>query len=153
MEPDYNSLESLFQLVHAVKRQLHQAAERLDLDLSPMHIRVIKVIDRKGPCTAMDITGFLGRDKAQITRLLNLLIRKELVSREPNPGDKRSHYLQLTTSGQAMAGKLADLETEILARMTDNLSPQELQEFRRIAGIMADNLRIRQGCPADPGMD
>lgn len=100
MEPDYNSMESLFQLVHAIKRQLHQATEHLDLELTPMHIRVIKVIDRKSPCTAMDITGFLGRDKAQITRLINLLIQKGLVSRDQNPGDKRSHYLRLTGSGR-----------------------------------------------------
>lgn len=140
---DYTTLESLFHLVHAIKRRLYQEAERLGLDITPMHIRVLRIIDRQAPCTAIDIAGFLGRDKAQITRLLNTLISRGLVSRETNPRDKRSHYLRTTEAGHAIAEKTAGIDRDTLARMTAGLSPEELAEFHRISGIMADNLRPR----------
>lgn len=138
---DHTIPESLFQLVHAVKRRRNQEAERLGLDITPMHIRVIKIIDRKGPCTAVDIAGFLGRDKAQITRLLNTLISRKLITREPNPADRRSHYLRTTEAGRAIAAKIEKIDEATLARMTAGLTGEELAEFLRICGVMADNLR------------
>lgn len=138
--PDHSPLESLFHLVHTVKRRLHQQAGQLDLDITPMHIRVIKIIHRKTPCTAIDIASFLGRDKAQVTRLLNTLIEKGLISREPNPGDKRSHYLRTTEAGDTIADAIRKIDEETLQLMTQNLKPEELAEFRRITRLMAENL-------------
>ncbi len=140
MESDYSSLDTLFHLVHAVKRRLQQQAEQLDLGIAPMHIRVIKIIDRKGPCTAVDIASFLGRDKAQVTRLLNTLIEKGLITREPNPDDKRSHYLRTTEEGDSIVEEIRKIDEETLQQMTRNLKPEELAEFRRMSRVMAENL-------------
>lgn len=138
---EYASLESLFHLVRAIKRRQHLQAERLDLGITSMHIRVIKIIERKAPCTAVDIASFLGRDKAQVTRLLNTLLEKNLISREPNPDDKRSHFLCTTDAGKAMVGKITEIDRETLQQMTRNLKPEELEEFQRIARLMTENLR------------
>ena len=87
------TLDNLFQLVHALKRQLHEHIEQLDLDITPMHVRVIKIINKITPCTAIDIATVLERDKAQITRLVNTLIDKEFITKVAHPTDKRSSYL------------------------------------------------------------
>lgn len=140
MESDYSSLDTLFHLVQSVKRRLQQQAEQLDLGIAPMHIRVIKIIDRKAPCTAVDIASLLGRDKAQVTRLLNTLIEKGLITREPNPDDKRSHYLRTTEEGDTIVEEIRKIDEETLQQMTRNLKPEELAEFRRISRVMAENL-------------
>lgn len=137
-------LESLFRLVHAVKRQLQVQAEQLALGISPMHIRVIKIIDRKSPCTAVDIVSFLGRDKAQITRLVSSLIEHGLITRQPNPNDKRSHYLRITEAGEAIVRKINTMNDKTLALMTRQIEPEALSEFQRIARLMTDNL---DSCP------
>lgn len=137
---DQNSLESLFQLVHAVKQRLQQQAGRLDLGIAPMHIRVIKIIDRKPRCTAVDIAGFLGRDKAQVTRLLNTLIEKGLIAREPNPDDRRSHYLSTTAAGDEVVAQIKRIDRETLQIMTQKLKPAELAEFQRVSRLMTENL-------------
>ncbi len=138
---DYGSLESLFHLVHAIKRRQHLQAERLDLGITSMHIRVIKIVEKKAPCTAIDIASFLGRDKAQVTRLLNALIEKGLITREPNPNDKRSHYLRIAEAGKVIMEKIRGIDKETLQQMTRNLKPEELEEFKRLARLMAENLR------------
>jgi DNA-binding MarR family transcriptional regulator len=134
-------LESLFHLMLAVKRQLHQQAEQLDLEVTPMHLRVIKIIDRKQPCTAIDIASFLGRDKAQVTRLINTLIDQELISKAPNPNDKRSQYLLTTERGVAVVEELNRMDECIVQRMTKGLQPSERAEFQRLARLMAGNFQ------------
>lgn len=137
---DQTSLDSLFRLVHGLKRQMYKRAEQLNLEITPMHIRVIKIIDRKQPCTAIDIASFLGRDKAQVTRLVNTMIDKGLIAREPNPNDKRSHYLNITETGGAVVREIVTIDAETYQLMTKNLSLDELSEFHRVAELMANNL-------------
>jgi len=138
---DHKTLENLFHLVHALKRRLHEQAEQLELPITPMHIRVLKIIDRKSPCTAIDIASFLGRDKAQVTRLLNVLIEQDLISREPNPGDKRSHYLRTTDRGIAIVEQIDQTDAETVKIMTQNLDADDVAAFQRIAQAMEKNLR------------
>jgi DNA-binding MarR family transcriptional regulator len=138
---DQSSLDSLFHLVHALKRQLHSQADKLELGLTPMHIRVIKIIERKKPCTALDITDFLGRDKAQVTRLISTLIDNGLVTKEPNPNDKRSQYLNTTAAGAEIVEKIKGIDAETVDVMTRDINAANLAEFQRIAEIMTRNLQ------------
>ncbi|MGR5337091.1 MarR family winged helix-turn-helix transcriptional regulator [Vibrio gigantis] len=137
---DNTSLESIFRLVHSLKRQMSEQIESLDSEIAPMNIRVMKIITKKSPCTAIDIAHYLNRDKAQVTRLVNALINQELVKKSPNPEDKRSQLLILTDKGQEVMSKVSDLDRDMLKRMTKGMTEDELEQFRKIAKKMAQNL-------------
>ncbi|CAK2085499.1 MarR family winged helix-turn-helix transcriptional regulator [Vibrio crassostreae] len=137
---DNTSLESIFRLVHSLKRQMSERIESLDSEIAPMNIRVMKIITKKSPCTAIDIAHYLNRDKAQVTRLVNALINQELVKKSPNPEDKRSQLLILTNKGQEVMGKVSDIDRDMLKRMTKGMAEDELEQFRKIAKKMAQNL-------------
>ncbi|MGR5390004.1 MULTISPECIES: MarR family winged helix-turn-helix transcriptional regulator [Vibrio] len=137
---DNTSLESIFRLVHSVKRQMSEQIESLDSEIAPMNIRVMKIITKKSPCTAIDIAHYLNRDKAQVTRLVNALINQELVKKSPNPEDKRSQLLILTDKGQEVMSKISDIDRDMLKRMTKGMAEDELEQFRKIAKKMAQNL-------------
>ncbi|MCM2680305.1 MarR family winged helix-turn-helix transcriptional regulator [Echinimonas agarilytica] len=134
------SLDDVFFLVHTLKRQMHERVEQLGLNITPMHVRVMKVIQRKSPCTAVDVAQFLHRDKGQITRLLNALLELELVQKVPNPEDKRSQCLLITDKGERIFKHVATIDTQVLDKMTQNITPEEIAEFQRIASRMAENL-------------
>ncbi len=140
---DNTSLESIFRLVHSVKRQMSEQIESLDSEIAPMNIRVMKIITKKSPCTAIDIAHYLNRDKAQVTRLVNALINQELVEKSPNPEDKRSQLLILTDKGQEVMSKVSDIDRDMLKRMTKSMAEDELEQFRKIAKKMAQNLESR----------
>ncbi|WP_061017635.1 MarR family winged helix-turn-helix transcriptional regulator [Vibrio splendidus] len=137
---DNTSLESIFRLVHSVKRQMSEQIESLGSEIAPMNIRVMKIITKKSPCTAIDIAHYLNRDKAQVTRLVNALINQELVKKSPNPEDKRSQLLILTDKGQEVMSKVSDIDRDMLKRMTKGMAEDELEQFRKIAKKMAQNL-------------
>lgn len=137
------SLDSLFKLVHAVKRNVHEKIEALDLDIAPMHVRVLKIITKKPQCTAVDIANFLDRDKAQVTRLLSALIKQELIVKEPNPEDKRSQCLAITEHGKAIVDQLSEVDSEMFEKMKIGIDSDELATFERVAKTMAQNLNSK----------
>ncbi|WP_215403647.1 MarR family winged helix-turn-helix transcriptional regulator [Vibrio gigantis] len=137
---DNTSLESIFRLVHSLKRQMSEQIDSLDSEIAPMNIRVMKIITKKSPCTAIDIAHFLNRDKAQVTRLVNALINQELVKKSPNPEDKRSQLLVLTSKGEEIMTKVSNIDREMLQRMTKGMNEDELEQFSQIANKMAQNL-------------
>lgn len=134
------SLDNLFHLVHVLKRQLHEQIEQLELPIAPMHVRVIKIISKQSPCTAMDVVNFLNRDKAQVTRLIKALIEEGFIEKRPNPEDKRSQCLLTTEKGNEVLAKIKAVDAEIFQKMTLNVSEKELEAFQLVAGKLAENL-------------
>ncbi len=134
------SLDNLFHLVHVLKRQLHEQIEQLELPIAPMHVRVIKIISKQSPCTAMDVVNFLNRDKAQVTRLIKTLIEEGFIEKRPNPEDKRSQCLLTTEKGNEVLAKIKAVDAEIFQKMTLNVSEEELEAFQLVAGKLAENL-------------
>ncbi|PQJ85118.1 MarR family winged helix-turn-helix transcriptional regulator [Aliivibrio sifiae] len=134
------SLDSLFTLVHTLKRNLHDQIEELNLGITPMHVRVIKIINHKPYCTAVDIANYLNRDKAQVTRLFSSLLAQELIVKEPNPEDKRSQCLRIAESGKEIMKKISEIDKTMFEKMSMDLSEAEIAEFKRIAEKMASNL-------------
>lgn len=65
------------------------------------------------------VAGQLGIDRTVMTYLVDDLVTAGLVTREPDPGDRRSRVLVATTAGHRVLDErrraLADVETHILA--------------------------------------
>ncbi|TMX35320.1 MarR family transcriptional regulator [Vibrio rotiferianus] len=135
-----NTLDGLFRLVHTLKRNLHEQIEHLDLDITPMHVRVLKIISRKAQCTAIDISNYLDRDKAQVTRLIKVLLEQRLIVKEANPEDKRSQWLRVTDEGNVVMEKIAHVDELILKKMTQDMSSEELEAFRETTSKIVRNL-------------
>ncbi|MCZ2721574.1 MarR family transcriptional regulator [Marinomonas sp. 15G1-11] len=134
------TIEATFHLAHAIKQQLSSLLENQDLGVASMHVRVLKVIGKSNASTAMDIAGLFKRDKAQITRLINQLIDQGLVQKKPNPDDKRSQLLALTSAGQALQEILRTLSDEMESKMTQGIEAEDLATFTRVAQKMTRNL-------------
>ncbi|MBY5980869.1 MarR family winged helix-turn-helix transcriptional regulator [Ferrimonas balearica] len=133
-------LESVFALVHALKREMQQQIDAMGLAITPMHVRVLKVISRREPCTANDVVMLLQRDKAQVTRLLKPLLEHGLLQKQANPEDKRSQFLQVTDAGAAIVERLQAIDAHMLAQLSQSVPPEDLAEFQRIARRMAEGL-------------
>ncbi|QIZ76395.1 MarR family winged helix-turn-helix transcriptional regulator [Ferrimonas lipolytica] len=141
MQGQFNPLENLFGLVHTLKRQVHADIEQLHLDITPMHVRVLKIISSTPQCTANDIARFLSRDKAQVTRLLSTLFSLDYLQKQPNPNDKRSQLLVVTSEGAAVMKKIREIDAARLRTMTQHMTEADQQELQRLLGLMLENLQ------------
>jgi DNA-binding MarR family transcriptional regulator len=141
-KPSGNSLgDALHHLVHSYKSSLREAIRAQAIALPITHIRVLKGVCRNPECTAQSIGNRMQRDKAQITRVLKELLDEGLIIKVDNPADRRSQLLRPTAQGEAVMAQLSELENQTIARMTQNLTDDEVASFMRIAKVMAGNLK------------
>ncbi|MFC6631861.1 MarR family winged helix-turn-helix transcriptional regulator [Microbulbifer taiwanensis] len=138
--PSPSISESLHRLMHAYKSRLRQLVQDRQLGLPITHIRALKGVCSNPQCTAQSIALRMQRDKAQITRVLNELIRDDLIEKRDNPADRRSQLLLPTAKGREIMGQLRNIERQAAAAMTKGLSRDEVDEFIRLATVMAENL-------------
>ena len=84
--------------------------------------RLIAVLAERGGSTQFDLGAVTRMDKVTVSRAAIALVARGLMSRSPNPQDKRSHLLSLTPEGLALydqvAPKALTLEDAILAEFS-----------------------------------
>ncbi len=72
--------------------------------LSQCHAMV--EIGRAGSISVNDLANLLGLDKSTISRSINNLVEQDLVTREPDPENRRYLSIGLTAKGQALFSEI-----------------------------------------------
>lgn len=133
--------EALFNLMHAVRGNLGQQVKLLDKDLSPMHLKSMKVITRLEACTGQKMADFMGRDKAQVNRLIKELVKQELVVKTDNPEDKRSQILVLSDKGADIMKRFRLAEKQLFNTMSKGVPKEQLDEVVEVLQKLHSNLQ------------
>lgn len=113
-------LEVVPQVMRAIRAELrrHRAA-----DLSVPQFRTLAVIDRNVNASLSDVTEHIGLTLPSMSKLVDGLVARKLVSRQTDPTDRRRVTLALTKSGQtALAASRSATRAclaESLAALTD----------------------------------
>jgi len=68
--------------------------------------RVLAWLNQCGVLTAKQIRDATRMDKARVSRAVQALADRELISRSPDQQDQRAHHLRLTAAGSALLKKL-----------------------------------------------
>ncbi|AZQ84885.1 MarR family transcriptional regulator [Colwellia sp. Arc7-635] len=132
--------EALFSLVHAVRSNMKQEIKQLAIDLSPMHLKSLKVISIIDDCTGQKLADFMGRDKAQINRLIKELVNQELITKTDNVNDKRSHLLTLSVKGVEIIGLFRTAEKCVFNKMVNDIPTEKIDDFIQLIQILKNNL-------------
>lgn len=111
-----------------------------DADLSPMHILVLRILVEEGQLSQSSLVKKLGRDKAQITRLVTELVRRELVFKTRDEHDKRSFILAAAPSVQDKVKYFIQKESELVADMLQDISISDITTLAKLIPIMLNNL-------------
>ncbi|GGX99027.1 transcriptional regulator [Litchfieldella qijiaojingensis] len=84
--------------------------------------RVLAWLSHRDVLTAKQICEFTRMDKARVSRAVQSLEERELISRTQSTSDQRVHYLHLTLAGEELLGKLIPeahaWETELVSTLT-----------------------------------
>ncbi len=91
-----------------------------------------------GPALPGDISGFMGVSTARIAVTLNNLEKKELITRQIDPEDRRRILVELTETGKKLAQTQQKEMRENLTQMIALLGEHDAREYVRISGKMAE---------------
>jgi DNA-binding MarR family transcriptional regulator len=135
----------------AVFRSYVKAATAVMAELpgGPRSYQVLSAAAHDQPGTQLALAAQLGVDRTVMTYLLDALEEAGLVTREPDPADRRARRIVLTKRGAKLLAALDRRLGEVEAHVLSALDPDERSTFRalltRIA-TRADTLDPAAAC-------
>ncbi len=122
-------IDHLHALMHLFKDRMRQALSVDSDGLGPTEARALRFFAHRPGSTQQDLVVHSGRDKAQITRIVQQLMERELLAREPDPNDGRRFNLQLTKKGLALQEAMHAQRKKLAADMLRGLGKEERQQL------------------------
>lgn len=101
----------------------------LDSGYSFAEARVIVEIGMSQPCIANMLVGSLNIDRSYMSRIINRLVKLQILSRQPSNEDQRVSLLHLTEKGQQLYNEINDKSDEQIIRLFRALPEQELMNM------------------------
>lgn len=107
--------------------------------------RVLAWISHKDAPTAKQIVEFTRMDKARVSRAVQSLERRGLISRTPSRTDQRVQFLRLTEDGEALLAELIPEAHDWEASVVATLTAAEYRDlFNTIAKLERQLARIEE---------
>ncbi|GEK96919.1 MarR family winged helix-turn-helix transcriptional regulator [Gluconobacter kanchanaburiensis] len=94
-----------------------------------------------------DLASVMGVDSSALVRVLDHLGSEELISREPDPQDRRSNLLVLTAAGRERCRQFHRIAADLEARLVEGLPEEAAADMRNQLGMMEGKLFL-SGCPS-----
>ena len=102
------------------------------------HHRVLHFVNRNPGMTVADLLDILKITKQSLGRVLKQLVDEDYVEQREGPQDRRQRLLYVTARGEALALRLAGLQTERLAQALAGLGPDAHQAACRFLAAVID---------------
>lgn len=116
--------------------RISQALEKLYAESYQLNIaqwRVLAWLSHCDDLTAKKVCDYTNMDKARVSRAIQSLEDRGLLSRTPSQQDQRLHNLQLTGAGQELLAKLVPEAQAWEANLVSTLS---IGEYRDLLNVM-----------------
>ena len=94
--------------------------------------------------TATELGRLLPIDASRISRLVNVLVEKDLLVRRRRRQDRRIVMLRLSPEGRDLAVTVAKLMDALYARLTEGLTQGEIRQFAATALKIQANYEAMQ---------
>ncbi|WP_353185420.1 MarR family transcriptional regulator [Parapedobacter lycopersici] len=106
---------------------------------------ILKNLNQYADLAQKELAEYCGKDQPTLTRIVDLLVGKQLVERRPHPNDRRSFVVHLTPTGKAKVETLSGRVGSIRMQAWKNLNEADFEHLKRILDTIYDNLDVRKG--------
>ncbi|MGW2836538.1 MarR family winged helix-turn-helix transcriptional regulator [Streptomyces sp. NPDC001493] len=100
-------------------------------DLSLTQLRVLGILRDRRPRMS-DLAAFLGLDKSTLSGLVDRAARRGLMTRAPNPTDKRAVDVLITDAGRELTELMYQEARTALAPATGRLDEQQRRQLAQL---------------------
>lgn len=109
-----------------------------DLDITGQQMGILLSLTQGVATTPFELSKVLGIDTGLMTRMLDKLETKGLLSRSRSLDDRRVVNLTLTEKGQEVAERAPVVAPKVLNQRLRHFSKEEFEEFLRLLAKFAD---------------
>lgn len=127
-EPDLFEFRALlYRASHAQRQLMHPFMASIGLGTGQP--KLLSYLDEHGPSAPRDLAEYYELDPAGVSRMLDTLAKRGLVTIAPAEGDRRSKVVSLTAEGKRVSQSWAAACREEAAAMLEGFAPEERAAF------------------------
>ncbi len=132
--------ETLADVFWSVARQLRETSREtlVPWDITPGHLRALRVLGRHGRMRLSELSDHLHIAPRSATEVVDALEARDLVRRQPDPGDRRATLVELTGHGTSVLEAIRASRGTETERVFGQLSPADRAELARILRKLRD---------------
>ena len=124
-----------------LRTHLMRVLEEHGNGLTPEQYFVIAKLEERQPRRQVELAEPVLGDPPNVTRLVDVLVNRGLVERNPDPQDRRSWHVQLTPAGRRLT---TSLQRHVVAERSSvfaGFTDADLRRFERLLDHLDENLR------------
>ena len=105
---------------------LDEVIASLGSDIRPREFPILNRLHQHGALNQVQLAELTYKDRPAITRMLDRLIARKLVSKVPDPIDRRAFVVSLTPRGTALRNNIVPLMVDRLQSACGGIPPKHL---------------------------
>lgn len=149
MKQDNNELidpEYIFPIINgkvsmAINRKMYRNFRKAGIDITPEQWAVLSFLWRQDGVSQQRLCDATFKDKPSMTRLVDNLVKQELVERRATPADRRSNLIFLTPKGESIKDVANTAVNETMHYALAGIDEEGMNQVRAILKIVFNNIQ------------
>ena len=127
-------VEDLFSIppliIRGIRRKLLKTAfANIDVDISPLHFEIMKLLNEAGTLHVAEIGERLHIARPQMTHLIDKLVDLDIVERQTGTADRRTINITLTSKGKTTLEEHNSRLRNAIRKTLSRLTGKELEDL------------------------
>lgn len=110
-------------------------------DLSPSEGAILLFLFKHDFDTAKEISEYRSMSKSLVSKSINNLLKRELITLKVDCEDKRIHRIELSKNANEIIEKLTQDEQNFYSSLEEGLNSEDRASLNRIMNILYDNVK------------
>lgn len=123
---------------HSIKQLQNERLQKEDLSVS--HVNVMFVLYEKDGVTQSYLQKELGIKASSLSKLIDILIQKDLVYKASLEKDARTKLIHLTSLGKERKEQLQHIRYDLESEVTHPLTPTEIKQMQEMLQKIKNHL-------------
>ena len=142
---EYISLELIFPIINgkvsmAINRKIYRNFRKEGLDITPEQWTVLSYLWQKDGVSQQTLCDATFKDKPSMTRLIDNLVKVDMVERRSTPSDRRSNLIFLTERGRSIKENANEAVHETMKAAFAGIDEAGIQQARSILKTVFKNI-------------
>lgn len=138
-----NPKETIFYSIERTIKSYRQFAQRAitseGIDITIDQLLVLRAIQDYEGISQTKISEMIFKDYASVTRIIDLLVKKEYLERSYHAEDRRRHQLTITKDGSGIIKKLNPIVANYRKKALINIPEEVIKNVKRVLDEISEN--------------
>lgn len=124
----------------AINRKIYRSFRKVGLEITPEQWTVLSFLWHKDGVSQQVLCDATFKDKPSMTRLIDNLVKLELVERQSTPTDRRSNLIFLTEKGLGIKDRANDAVFESMQAAFAGIDEEGVKQARSLLKTIFKNI-------------